>query len=66
MDILYYTKFEFSLKYQAIFNCAIPYFIVLMMTGPEFSEDPENNKINLWPECKLMLLDKIMVDVWDK
>ena len=44
----------------------MPYLVALMMTGPEFSEDPENDQINPWPERNPMALDKTMVEVWNK
>ena len=59
-------KFESSPGYKAVLNCAMPYLVALMMTGPKFSEDPENNQINQWPERNLMALDRTMVEVWNK
>ncbi len=38
----------------------------LMMTGPEFSEDAENEQINTWPERNPIALDKIMMNLWNK
>lgn len=40
--------------------------MALMMTGPEFSEDPKNEQINPWPERNPMALDKMMMNVWNK
>ena len=44
----------------------MPYLMAFMITGPEFSEDPENEQINPWPECNPIALDKIMMNVWNK
>ena len=60
------TKFKSSLGHKAVLNCAIPYLVTLIMTGPEFSKDLENNQINLWPERNPMAFDKRMVEVWNK
>ena len=43
MGVLYCTKFESSLAYKAVLNYAMPYFVALIMTGPEFLEDPKND-----------------------
>ena len=59
-------KFESSPGHKAVLNCAMPYLVALMMTDPEFSEDPENNQINPWPEYNPMALDRTMVKVWNK
>lgn len=59
-------KFESSPGHKAVLNCAMPYLVALMMTGPEFSEDPENDQINPWPERNPMALDRTMVEVWNK
>lgn len=61
-----YIKFEVNLEYEAIFNCAIPYLVALMIIGIEFLEDPENNLINPWPEGNTIVLDKIIMEVWNK
>ncbi len=37
-----------------------------MMTGPEVSEDRENEPINPWPERNSMALDRMMINVWTK
>ena len=36
-------KYEYSLRYKSVYNCTMPYLIVLMMTSSEVSEDLENN-----------------------
>ena len=40
-------KFESSPAHKAVLNCVMPYLVALMMIGPEFLEDPENDQINL-------------------
>ena len=60
------TKYESNLGHKAVYDCPIPYLMALMMTGPEFSEDLENEQINPWPEGNPMALDKIMMNVWNK
>lgn len=59
-------KFESSLRYKAVIDCPMPYFVALMMTGFKFLEDLENNQINLWSERKPIVLDKTIVEVWNK
>ena len=44
----------------------MPYLMALIMTGLEFSEDPENEQINPWPKRNLMALDKMIMNVWNK
>ncbi len=61
-----HTKFESRPGHKAVLNCAMPYLVSLMITGPEFSEDPENDQINPWPEDNPMALDRTMVEVWNK
>ncbi len=60
------TKYESSPGHKAVYNCIMPYLTVLMITGPEVSEDPENESINAWPERNLMALDRMMMNVWTK
>ncbi len=60
------TKYKSHQGHKAVSNCAIPYLMSLMMTGPEFSEDPENEQINSWPERNSMALDKMMMNMWNK
>ena len=60
------TKSKSKLGYKAIYNNAMPYLMVLMITGLKFSENPENEQINLWPERNLIVLDKMMMNVWNK
>ncbi len=57
------TKYKSNLGHKAVYNCAMLYLMALMMTGPEFSEDPENEQINSWPERNPMSLDKMMINV---
>ncbi len=42
----------------------MPYLIMLIMTGPDVLEDPENKSINSWPERNSMALDRMMINVW--
>ncbi len=42
------------------------HFMAMMMTGHEFSEDPENEQINPWSEHNPMVLDKMMMNVCNK
>ena len=44
----------------------MPHLTALMMTGPEFSEDPKNDQINAWPGRNLVALDGMMGGVWNK
>ncbi len=60
------TKYESNLGHKAVYNCAILYRMALMMTGPEFSEDLENEQINPWPKGNPMALHKMMMNVWNK
>lgn len=66
MSVLYYTNFESSLEYKTVYNFAMPYLVALMMTGPKFLEDLENNQINLWPERNPMALDRIIIEILNK
>ena len=59
-------KFKSSSGHKAVLNCAILYLMALIMTGPEFSEDPKNDQINSWPERNPMALDRTMVEVSNK
>ncbi len=61
-----HTKYESSPGHKAVYNCVIPYLIVLIITGPEVLEDPKNEPINLWPERNPMALDTMMMNVWTK
>lgn len=60
------TKFESNSGHKAVYDCAMPYLMALMMAGPKFSEDPENEQISPWPERNSMALDRTMVEVWNK
>ena len=44
----------------------MPYLMTLMMTGPEFSKEPENEQINFWPKRNPMALDKMIMNVCNK
>lgn len=66
MGISYYTKFKSSSRHKTIFNCAMSYLVVLMMTSIEFLEDLENNQIKLYPKCSLIVLDWTMIEAWNK
>lgn len=65
-EIPHCTQFEYRLGHNAVPNCAMPYLVALIMTGPEFLEDSENNLINPWPERNSMALDKMMIKIWNK
>lgn len=60
------TKYEFKVGHKAIYNCTMPYLIALMMTGPKFFEDLENEQINPWPERNPMVLNKMMMNMENK
>ncbi len=60
------TKYESNPEHKAVYNCAMLYLMALMMTGTKFSEDPENEQINPWPERNPMALDKMRMNVWNK
>lgn len=63
MGIWYYIKSKPNAGHKAVLNCTIPYLVALMITGFEFSEDPKNDQINLWPECNPMTVNKTIVEV---
>ena len=63
MGVPRFTKYKSNPEYKAVYNSAMPYFMALMMTGPEFSEDPENEQINPLPERNPMPLDKMMMNM---
>lgn len=66
ISIPYHTKFESSLGYETVLNYAMPYLIMLIMISPEFSKDLENNYINLWPKRNSIILDRMMMEVYNK
>lgn len=43
LDIPHYIKYKSSSKYKDIYNCAISYFITLIMPNLEISKDFGNN-----------------------
>lgn len=43
IGILYYMKFEFNSEYKAIFNCTMPYVVVLIIINFQFLKNLENN-----------------------
>lgn len=63
IDVQCHIKYESNLGHKAIYNCAIPYLIALIMTSSEFSEDPKNEQINFWPERNLMTLNKMIINM---
>ncbi len=66
MCVLCRTKYESSPGYQPVYNCVMPYLTALMMTSLEVSEDSKNEPINLWPERKPMVLDRMVMNLWTK
>lgn len=64
--ILYCTKYKSNLGHKAVYNCAMPYLTLLMMTGLEVLKDPKNKPINLCPECNPILLNRMMLNVQTK
>ncbi len=60
------TKYKSNQGHKAVYNCAMPYLMALMMTGPEFFEDPENEQIYPWPERNPIALDKMRMNMWNK
>ncbi len=60
------TKYKSSTGHKAVYNYVMPYFIALMMTGLEVSEDPKNEPINPSPERNPMALDRMMMNMWTK
>ncbi len=62
-DVPRHTKYESSPGHKTVYNCVMPYFTALMITGREVSEDPENEPINPWPERNPMALDTMMMNV---
>lgn len=64
--VLHYIKFKSSLEHKNMLNSAISSLKALMMISSEFWEDPKNNKINSWSERNLMVLNKTIIEVWNK
>ena len=60
------TKYESNPGHKAVYNSVMPYLMALMMTGPEFFEDPKNEEINPWLKRNPIALDKMMINVWNK
>lgn len=58
-----YTKYEYSLGYKTVYNYAMPYLIVLIITGPEVMDDLKNAQTNPWPKSNHMALNSIMLNV---
>ena len=63
IGVLCRTKYKSNKEHKVVYNNAMLYFIALMITGFEFSEDPENEQINPWPKSNPMVLDKMMMNV---
>ena len=61
--VLHCTKYKSNPEHKAVYNSVMPYFVALLMTSPEFSEDPKNEQINLWPEYNPITLDKMMMNM---
>ena len=57
------TKYKSNSGHKIVYNSVMAYLMALMITGPEISEDPENEQINLWPERNPIALDKMMINV---
>lgn len=66
MGVLCYTKYKSNIKYKVIYNYVIPYLIILIITSYKFFKDVKKNKINSWPKCNLIILDKIIINIWNK
>lgn len=62
-SFLCHTKFESNLGHKGIFNCAMSYFVILMITDLEFSENLENDKINLGSDCNPMASNRTMLEI---
>lgn len=45
-SVPHHTKYKLNPGYKAVYNCTMPYLIILVMTSIEFSEDLENEQIN--------------------
>lgn len=61
-----YIKYKSSLEYKAVYNCAMSYFIILIIIGPKMLKDPKNDQTSLWFECNSMALNKIKLNMWTK
>lgn len=46
LGILHQTKYESSLEYKAIYNCATSYLITLIMTSSNVLDNQENDLTN--------------------
>lgn len=66
MGIPHYTKYKSSLGYKAIYNYAMFYLTMLMIIVLEVLEDPQNNQTNLWLECNLIGLNRIILNMSTK
>lgn len=60
------TKYKSNQGDKAVYNYAILCLIILMIIGVKISDDPENDLINLWPDCNPIALNKIMLNIWIK
>ena len=45
-DVPHHTKYKSNSGHKAVNNNAMPYLMTLIMTGLEFSKDPENEQIH--------------------
>lgn len=59
-------KYESSPNHKTVYDYTIPYPIMLIITGPKMSKNSKNEWINLWPEPNLMILGRMIMNVWIK
>lgn len=60
------TKYKSNPRHKAIYNYIMPYFIVMMITSLEFFRDKENKQINFWLKRNPIVLDKMIMNIWNK
>lgn len=66
IDDLYCIKFKSISRHKAIYNCAMPYLMALIISSFKFLGDLKKNQINLWPKRNSMALDRTIIEVWNK
>lgn len=64
LGVFYRTKYKFSPEYKIVHNCAILYFIILIMIGPKILDNSENDQTSPWFERNPMALNKIVLNMW--
>lgn len=63
LNILYYTKYKFNLRYKTIYIYTMLYLTMLKMISLKVLKDLKNNQTNLWPKHNPIILNKIMLNI---